>query len=152
MEHAQTGFYNQSNGGMANGGMLQKLKDTNSMTQYYSENVKENRQCSKDSKGVEPNFTNLTRSDSASRLVGPVVKYERESSFDSSCSQQLTQNGDCQLSHNKWVTDNVSRRNDSFSSDFVQLSKRPKYAERTYGDTSEDKQSCGLATKAENAC
>ena len=147
MEHAQTRFYNQSNGGMVNGGMLQKMKDTNSMTQYYSENARENRGCSSDSKEVQSNFTNLTGNDCASRLAGPVVKCERQTSFDISCGQQLAQNGDCQLSQNKWVTDNVLRRNDSYSSEFSQMAKRPKY-----GESCDENQSCELATKQEVSC
>ena len=151
MEHTHTGFYNQSNGGITNGGMSKKMKDTNSMTQYYSDNFIEIGQgCNTDSKGAP--FSNMNRANSFSRPLNSMVKYERQTSFDTSCSQPLSQTDDCQLSQNKWVTENLSKRNEAFSSEFGQMSKRPKYEERDFGGTTDEKPSCDLATKPENSC
>lgn len=140
IEHAQTGFFSQPNESFNNGVLSHKMKDINSMTQYYSQNYNETGQdFDNDVKETAPLFSNQNRANTFSGQLDTMVKFERQSTPDSSCGQSVnpvSQNEDRQMFRTK--------RNETFSNEFEQIPKRSRYGENGCLDKNDENQSCDL--------
>ena len=156
VEHAQSGFYNQSNGGLCNDIMPQRSKDTSRMTQYYSQNFSENTSdCDSDiqESKISP-FSNQIHINSYPGPVDNTIKFERQNSpectYLNSAVASNSQSVDCQLS-NKWGGPSMGKRNNPFSNELEEISKCPRYVANNYhSNQEEESESNGLVTKATN--
>ena len=157
-DHAQSRFFNQSNGDSCNGNILQRSKDTGRMSQYYSQNFNENTSDG-ESDGQEHSMTQLlTQSQHRYSYTTPLecaIKYERQSSPDCAYYNNDTtssQNVDAQIANDKWGNQNMNmgKRSNPFSNELDLEPKCARYGINDYhGNKEKDNQSCSVVAKTE---